>query len=160
MNKNNVLTLCVGMVMALALASCHRDGPEGKYPEYGSLQFSKDSPKTITLEAQDNGTINTSSFCNAGDSITVFMQVGYTGAYIYQADYIWELMIGDTVEKTIVSVVDPVNQPNPPMLTFKAPETPGNYLVKFKAKYKFSADTAIGTIYGESKTSSAALRVQ
>lgn len=158
MYKNNIFKLCVGVVMALALASCHREGPEGKYPEYGSLQFTKDAPETILLEAQED--INTVSSCKAGDSITVFMQVGYTGAYIYYVDYIWELTVGDTVEKTIVGVVDPVNQPAPPMLTFKAPETPGNYLVKFKAKYKFSADTAIGTIYGESKTSSTTLRVQ
>lgn len=159
MYRNNIFKLCAGVVMALALASCHHDGPEGKYPEYGSLQFTKDSPGTVTLKAQDEGSIKTTSSCSAGDSITVFMQVGYTGAYIYYVDYIWELTVGDTVEKTIVGVVDPVNQPNPPMLTFKAPETPGNYLLKFKAKYKFSADTAIGTIYGESKTSSTMLRV-
>ena len=158
MGKKSFFRVCAGIVMGLMFASCQHDRPEGKYRDYGSLQFIKDAPYTILLESQDE--VNTISSCKVGDSITVFMQVGYTGAYIYYVDYVWELTIGDVVEKTIVGVVDPVNLPSPPMLTFKAPDAPGNYLMRFKANYKFSADTAIGTIYGESKTSSATLRVQ
>ena len=158
MNKNNILRVCVGLVMGLVLVSCHPDMPEGKYPEYGSLKFTKDAPQNILLTAQDK--VNTISSCRAGDSLTVFMQVAYTGANIYHAEYVWELIVGNMSEKLIVGVVDPVHQLAPPMWTFKAPDTPGNYLIKFKAKYKFSADTAIGTIYGESNNYSKTLYVQ
>lgn len=158
MNKNNCLRVCLGLVMGLVLASCHPDGPEGKYPEYAGLKFTKDDPKNILFAAQND--INTISSCKAGDSLTVYMQIGYTGAYIYHADYVWELVVGDVSEKSIVGVVDPVNQSALPMWKFKAPDTPGNYLVKFNAEYKFSADTAIGTIYGESGSYSTTLRVE
>ncbi|MBR4312565.1 MAG: hypothetical protein IKT86_04400 [Bacteroidaceae bacterium] len=157
MNKNNILKVCVGLVIGFVLVSCHTD-PEGKYPEYAGLKFTKDDPKNILFTAQND--INTISSCKAGDSLIVYMQVGYTGAYIYYADYVWELIVGDVSEKSIVGVVDPVNQSSLPMWKFKAPDTPGNYLIKFKAKYKFSADTAMGTIYGESKNYNKTLYVQ
>ncbi len=158
MTKNNYLKACMGLVLGLMLASCHPDGPEGEYPEYRSLKFTKDDAKDILFAAQND--INNISSCNAGDSLIVYMQVGYTGAYIYHADYVWELIVGDVSEKYITGVVDPVNRVDLPMWKFKAPDTPGNYLIKFKAKYSFSADTEIGTIYGESENYSATLRVE
>ena len=158
MNKNNCLRVCAGLVVGLMLASCHPDTPEGKYPEYAGLKFTKDPAKDILFTAQNE--INTISSCKAGDSLAVYMQVAYTGAYIYHVDYVWELIVGDVSEKYIVGVVDPVNRLDLPMWKFKAPDTPGNYLIKFKAKYKFSADTAMGTIYGESKNYNKTLYVQ
>lgn len=158
MYKNIILKACLGMALAFAFVACHQEGPAGTPPEYGKLKFTKDAPSTILLSSQDK--VNTTASCNAGDSITVFMQVAYSGAYIYRTDYTWEIIVDGKSEKTVVPVVAPTKQASPPMLTFKAPDTAGDCEVRFKAKYKYSADTEMGTIYGESNTYAATLRVR
>ena len=89
------------------------------------------------------------------------MQVSYTGAYITEADYSWNLYVSnDSVVSKPIKVIAPHKQNTPPMWTFKAPETSGKYSLSFKAKYDYSAQTEAGQIYGESPTYRVELNVR
>lgn len=158
MQKKNILLLCLSALLLCGMASC-QDPIYSEPPVYGKLKFTTDDPATITLGRQ--GEVNTSSICNPGDSVTVFMQVEYSGAYITEADYQWRLCVNsDSVVSKTIRVIAPHKQNQPPMWRFKAPSEGGGYTVTFKANYDYSAQTEMGTIYGESSQSSAELNVR
>lgn len=157
MQKNTLFTLSLSLLLMLGIAACQQP-LYSEAPEYGRLKFTKDSLNKITLDNQ--ASIKTSSICNCGDSITVFMQVAYSGAYITEADYTWRLYIGDSIVANSEKVIAPHKQNTPPMWRFKAPETKGSYTVTFKAKYDYSAQTIAGQIYGESSSYSEELNVR
>ncbi|MBQ2435064.1 MAG: hypothetical protein II269_02920 [Bacteroidaceae bacterium] len=154
--KNKSL-LAISLTLLLGMGSCYEPGVS-EAPTYGELRFTKEVPSKINLDNQ--GSFKKMSVCAPGDSITVFMQVAYTGAYITEAEYHWRLYVGnDSVVSETVKVIAPHKQNTPPMWRFKAPDTEGKYQVGFKAKYDYSAQTAAGQIYGESSTSTATLNV-
>ena len=131
----------------------------GEQPIYGKLRFTTESPSKITLDNQ--GSFGPSNRCNPGDSVTVFMQVSYTGAYITEADYSWKLHVSsDSVFSEVIKVIAPHKQNTPPIWRFKAPDVAGDYTVTFKAKYDYSAQTEVGQIYGESSRSTGTLEVR
>lgn len=158
MNVKRIFAVCLPALLLLALASCH-EPIYSEVPEYGRLKFTSEAPSLITLDNQ--GSIKPSSICNPGDSVTVFMQVAYTGSYITEAEYIWKLYVStDSVVTNIVRVIAPHKQLAPPMWTFKAPSEKGKYSVSFKAKYDYSAQTETGQIYGESSSYTGELNVR
>ena len=157
MQKKTFFTLSLSLLLMLGLAACQQP-LYSEAPEYGNLKFTKDSLYKITLDNQVG--IKTSSICNPGDSITVFMQVAYSGAYITEADYAWKLYLGDSIIANSDKVIAPHKQKTPPMWRFKAPETKGSYVVTFEAKYDYSAQTIAGQIYGKSSSYRADLNVR
>lgn len=147
------------VVSLCAFISCTKESIIGKAPiYYDYLVFTKEAPHTISLKNQSE--VNTISRCSVGDSVTVFLPVSYVGAYIYRADYDWSLSAAEESQEIQIPTVAPTKQQAPPMWTFKAPSVAGDYQVKFKATYKFSADTELGTIYGESKSFTAKISVR
>lgn len=160
MNKNNLFTLGLVMLMVLGLVACHKP-IYSEQPVYGSLKFTTEPVEKITLDNQ--ATLKTSSLCNAGDSITVFMQVAYSGTYITEADYTWKLYINnDSVITHTERVIAPHKKNTPPMWRFKAPDInkKGGYAVSFKASYDYSAQNEVGQIYGESSSYNTTLNVR
>ena len=153
MKRTVLLSIGMAVALLLGLVSCESKPIVGELPEYGNLKFTKAPRSTLLLDRQND--IPTLTQCEAGDSVTVFMQVAFVGAYIYNADYEWNLIAGDESQEAEISVVAPTKQTALPMWTFKAPEVPGRYAVTFKAHYDFSANTALGTVYGESQSYSA-----
>ena len=150
--------IALSLTALLGMVACQKP-IYSEQPIYGTLRFTTDSPSKITLDSQ--GSFGPSRRCQAGDSVTVFMQVSYTGAYITEADYTWKLRVSsDSTISDIIKVVAPHKQNTPPMWTFKAPDTPGSYTVSFKAKYDYSAQTEVGQIYGESSTYTEQLEVR
>ena len=159
MNAKRLIAICLPALI-LSMASYHKP-ILSEPPVYGNLRFTQDPIEKITLANQQN--IKISSVCDANDSVTVFMQVGYTGSYITCAKYKWRLYVSaDNVLEHTVDVVAPHKQKTPPMWTFKAPNQTGEYEVSFKAEYDYSAQTESGQIYGESAMyrSEPALRVR
>jgi hypothetical protein len=158
MHKQPFLTTILALLMILSMAACQKP-IYGEQPEYGNLKFTTTPASEITLNKQ--GEIATSSVCNPGDSITVFMQVAYPGAYITEAKYTWKLQVSNdsTIENTI-KVIAPHKLNTPPMWTFKAPEKGGKYAVSFKASYDYSAHLETGQIFGESTSHTAELNVR
>ena len=149
MNTKRIIAICLPALM-LGVVSCHKP-ILSEPPVYGNLKFTQEPIEKITLANQQN--IKSSSICNANDSVTVFMQVGYTGSYITSAKYRWRLYVSaDSVLEHNMTVVAPHKQKTPPMWTFKAPSQSGEYEVSFKAEYDYSAQTESGQIYGESTT--------
>ncbi len=146
----------ISLTLLLGMASCY-EPVMSEPPVYGELRFTTLAPSEITLDKHT--TLPKKSTCAPGDSITAFVQVSYTGAYITEADYHWRLYVGDSVVSEVVKVIAPHKQDAPPMWRFKAPDTEGKYDVSFKAKYDYSAQTAAGQIYGESTSYSAKLSV-
>lgn len=157
MQKNTFFAKLLTLLMMLGMVACQKP-IYSEQPIYGKLRFTTEPPSKVTLDNQ--GEFGPSSRCNPGDSVTVFMQVSYTGAYITEADYAWKLYVSnDSVVSAIVKVIAPHKQNTPPMWTFKAPDVAGDYTVTFKAKYDYSAQTETGQIYGESSSSTATLTV-
>lgn len=158
MNVKRIFAACLPTLLLSALSSC-QDPIYSEAPEYGKLKFTTEVPSSITLDNQ--GSIKTSSICNSGDSVTVFMQVAYTGNYITEAEYFWKLYVSsDSVVTKTIRVIAPHKQSAPPMWTFKAPSDGGKYSVSFKAKYDYSAQTEMGQIYGESSSYTGELNVR
>lgn len=150
MNVKRFFAAYISVLLLSTLASCQKP-IYSEAPEYGKLKFTTDAPSSITLDRQS--AINTSSFCSAGDSVTVFIQTAYAGSYITEAEYIWKLQVtNDSVASKTVRVIAPHKQNTPPMWTFKAPSESGKYTVSFKAMYDYSAQTISGQIYGESQS--------
>ena len=157
MQKKTFFTMSLTLLMMLGVVACQKP-IYSEQPIYGKLRFTTESPSKITLDNQ--GSFGPSNRCNPGDSVTVFMQVSYTGTYITEADYTWKLYVNsDSVVSAVVKVIAPHKQNTPPMWTFKAPDVAGDYTVTFKAKYDYSAQTETGQIYGESSSSTATLTV-
>ena len=148
--------LAISLTLLLGMASCY-EPVMSESPVYVELRFTTLAPSEITLDKHT--TLPKNSTFAPGDSVTAFMQVSYTGAYITEADYHWRLYVGDSVVSEVVNVIAPHKQDAPPMWRFKAPDTKGKYEVGFKAKYDYSAQTATGQIYGESSSYSAKLSV-
>lgn len=147
MNTKRFIAICLP-ALVLGMVSCHKP-ILSEPPVYGNLRFTQDPIEEITLANQKN--IGISSVCAPGDSVTVFMQTGYTGSYITCAKYKWRLYVSaDSVLEHTVEVVAPHKLSIPPMWTFKAPNIIGEYEVTFKAEYDYSAQTESGQIYGES----------
>lgn len=160
MHKNNLFTLGLAMLMMLGLVACQKP-IYSEQPVYGSLKFTTEPVEKITLDNQ--ATLKTSSICKAGDSITVFMQVAYSGTYITEADYTWRLYVNsDSVITMTERVIAPHKKNTPPMWRFKAPDTnkPGGYTVTFKASYDYSAQNELGQIYGESSSYNTNLNIR
>ena len=158
MYKKILFTIACALFMMLGFVACH-EPIYSEAPIYDNLKLTTESASKITLDNQ--GTIKTSSICKPGDSVTVFMRVKYTGAYITEADYSWNLYVSnDSVVSKPIKVIAPHKQNTPPMWTFKAPETSGKYSLSFKAKYDYSAQTEAGQIYGESPTYRVELNVR
>ena len=158
MNVKRIFAACLPVLLLSALSSC-QEPIYSEAPEYGKLKFTTEAPSSITLDNQ--GSIKTSSICNSGDSVTVFMQVAYTGNYITEAEYFWKLYVSsDSVVTKTIRVIAPHKQSAPPMWTFKAPSDGGKYSVSFKAKYDYSAQTEMGQIYGESSSYTGELNVR
>ncbi len=158
MQKKTFFTMSLTLLMMLGVVACQKP-IYSEQPIYGKLRFTTESPSKITLDNQ--GSFGPSKRCQPGDSVTVFMQVSYTGAYITEADYSWKLYVsGDSVVSDVVKVVAPHKQNTPPMWTFKAPDVAGDYTVTFKAKYDYSAQTELGQIYGESSSYTEQLEVR
>lgn len=158
MSVKRIFAAYFPVLLLSVLASCQKP-IYSEAPEYGKLKFTTDAPSSITLNRQS--AVNTSSVCSAGDSVTVFMQTAYAGSYITEAEYIWKLYVtNDSVASKTVRVIAPHKQNTPPMWTFKAPSDKGDYVVTFKAKYDYSAQTASGQIYGESQSHTETLRVR
>lgn len=150
MQKKTFFTMSLTLLMMLGVVACQKP-IYSEQPIYGKLRFTTESPSKITLDNQ--GSFGPSNRCNPGDSVTVFMQVSYTGTYITEADYSWNLYVSnDSVVSKPIKVIAPHKQNTPPMWTFKAPDVAGDYTVTFKAKYDYSAQTEAGQIYGESPT--------
>lgn len=158
MQQKSLFAMSLAAVLMLGMAACH-EPIYSEQPEYGALKFTTVPASQITLDKQ--GEIKTSSICNPGDSVTVFMQVAYAGNYITEADYRWTLYVGSdsTITKS-VKVIAPHKQNTPPMWTFKAPDAGGSYTMTFKAKYDYSAQTEAGQIYGESQSYTTELNVR
>lgn len=147
MTTKRFWAVCLPVLM-LGMVSCHKP-IYSEPPVYGNLKFTQDPVGEITLANQQN--IVKTSMCDANDSVTAFMQVGYTGSYITSAKYRWRLYVSaDSVLEHNVTVVAPHKQKTPPMWTFKAPSQSGEYEVSFKAEYDYSAQTEDGQIYGSS----------
>jgi len=158
MKRLNVLGLCMVLLSVVGLESCAFDPVYSYPPEYGKLVFTTQPATSITLSSQSS--IKTSSV-EAGDSVTVFVQTSYAGDYITEAAYMWKLDVGnDSVVSYSVNVVAPHKENTPPKWTFRAPDSKGTYSVSFKAKYDYSAQTEVGTIYGESAMLNGDLRVR
>ena len=158
MYKKNLFFVGCALLIVLGLAACH-EPIYSEAPVYDNLKFTTEPASKITLDNQ--GSIKVSSICNPGDSVTVFMRVKYSGAYITEADYSWNLYVSnDSVVSKPIKVIAPHKQNTPPMWTFKAPETSGKYSLSFKAKYDYSAQTEAGQIYGESPTYRVELNVR
>ena len=158
MNVKRIFAVCLPALLLSALSSC-QEPIYSEAPEYGKLKFTTEAPSSITLDNQ--GSIKISSICNSGDSVTVFMQVAYTGNYITEAEYFWKLYVSsDSVVTKTIRVIAPHKQSAPPMWTFKAPSDGGKYSVSFKAKYDYSAQTEMGQIYGESSSYTGELNVR
>lgn len=148
-STKHIFAACLSFLL-LGFISCQKP-IYSEAPEYGKLRFTQDPIEEITLANQQD--INVSSICNPNDSVTVFMQVGYTGSYITSAEYKWRLYVGsDSVVEKTIRVIAPHKQKTPPMWKFKAPGKSGQYEVTFKAEYDYSAQTESGQIYGESAT--------
>lgn len=159
MTTKRFWAVCLPVLM-LGMVSCHKP-IYSEPPVYGNLRFTQDPVGEITLANQQN--IGISSVCAPGDSVTVFMQVGYTGSYITSAEYTWKLFLSaDSVVEECVTVLAPHKLDTPPMWKFKAPSKSGEYEVTFRAEYEYSAQTESGQIYGLSTTyrSTPALRVK
>lgn len=158
MQKKILFRLCLLALLMCGMASCQKP-IYSEAPVYGDLRFTTESPSKITLDSQSE--FGKNSICDAGDSVTVFMQVKYPGDYITKADYRWRLYVGsDSVVVMTIPVIAPHKQNTPPMWTFKAPNESGKYNVSFKAEYDYSAQTETGQIFGESSSYSAVLNVR
>lgn len=151
-SKNIVLFLLI--TLGFALGSCTPDVVYSYPPEYEKpLLFTLDAPSTITLPNQSN--VKTIKYCKAGDSVTVFLPVTYTGAFITKATYRWTSDSEKLGPVTIVQIA-PHKQMNPPMWTFEAPDSIGTYRIFFSASYSYSAQTEDGAIFGEYPSGSGA----
>ena len=158
MYKKNLFTIACALFMMLGFVACH-EPIYSEAPIYDNLKLTTESASKITLDNQ--GSIKVSSICNPGDSVTVFMRVKYTGAYITEADYSWKMYVtNDSIVSKSIKVIAPHKQNTPPMWTFKAPEVSGKYTLSFKANYDYSAQTEVGQIYGESPTYRVELNVK
>ena len=145
-HKTPLLALIV--VLMQVFASCAPDPIYSYPPEYErEVRFTKDDPKTITLDNQDGLVFLTN--CQAGDSITALIRVTYTGAYITKAIYHWTLRDaeGEKVAERKIEQLAPHRQSCPPMWTFMAP-TSGTYTMHFRADFKYSASDVSGAISG------------
>ena len=150
MKKKNSFVGCI-LVCLLAIVACEAEPMLNEAPEYyGTLKFTKDAPSTITLENQSN--VKFISLCSRGDSVTVFMPVLQSGAYITSAIYYWSIKNsdGEELSKSEMKQIAPHKHPYPPMWTFRAPGEAGSYEVHFRASYDFHAQ---GPLFGGYPTS-------
>lgn len=137
---------CSILVLMLALVACEPEQMLNEAPEYyGTLQFTKDAPSTITLDNQNK--VKTISSCSRGDSVTVFMPVLQSGAYITYAIYYWSVKnsTGEELSKNEMKQIAPHKHSCPPLWTFRAPGEAGSYEVHFRATYDFHAQ---GPLFG------------
>ena len=141
--------------MGFALSACAPDPIYSYPPEYEhEVRLTQDDPKTLTLDNQSN--ITYVYDCQSGDSVTAFIRVSYTGAYITKAVYSWSLRdaSGNTVDKATITQIAPHKQSTLPMWRFEAPSEAGTYNVHFRASYSYSAQAENGTLFGGFPTSS------
>lgn len=152
MHYKSILLAAIAAV-GIALHSCAPDPVYSYPPEYEKpLLFTLDKPETVTWENQNE--VGTVSYCNAGDSVTVFLPTTYTGAYLYEANYKWTSDSELLPARTIVQI-DPCNTAFlPPKWTFVAPSEPGRYVIYFRATYGCSASTESGATFLGYPTSS------
>ena len=111
MQKKTFFTMSLTLLMMLGVVACQKP-IYSEQPIYGKLRFTTESPSKITLDNQ--GSFGPSNRCNPGDSVTVFMQVSYTGTYITEADYTWKLSVNsDSVVSAVVKVIAPKARTSP-----------------------------------------------
>ena len=152
--RNKCIILFAIIAWGLSLCSC---APEPIYsypPEYERMvRFTKDDPKTITLDNQS--AIHFTTNCQSGDSITALIRVTYSGTYITKAMYYWTLKdaSGNTVDEKKIEQIAPHKQSVPPMWGFEAPSEAGTYYVHFRTTYSYSAQAENGALYGGFPTS-------
>ena len=141
--------MIAAIVATLTLISCASEPIYSYPPEYeGKVLFTLDDPKTIELSKQD--LIDFVKSCQRGDSITALMRVYYAGSFITRADYYWTLKgeDGTTLWEEKIEQIGPHKQNTPPIYTFPAPDSIGNYQVHFRVWYEYSASTEAGALYG------------
>lgn len=153
MKRMYLLAISTITILTAMMVSCAPDPVYSEPPQYKKLFFTTTPPSAITLGNQRD--IETSSICNAGDTVTAFIWTEDAGDYITSATYHWKLIGKDST----IKVIAPHQSNNPPMCTFRAPDSIGRYTISFKAKYNYSATTEQGTIFGESQSFTGELNV-
>lgn len=146
MQRKQFFFVCFLLALLTGVVACHKP-IHAEPPVYASIKFNPDEPTRYGR-------------AEPGDSVTVFVEVAYPGDYITEAEYFWSLTAsGYDGQSAVVKIVAPHKQTTPPTWGFRAPSS-GTYTVTFKAKYDYSAQTVNGTIFGQSNTLSAELKVR